>query len=578
MSRLARILHRRLFRSVVTGVLPSKDCVLPQILFHSFSSKSSARGNLLQAISTSTTSPYEHFFRYTSGRWLWDEENQLRERVVVFNVQELQRIAAESVGAQCCVSITKLAEGGYNKVFRLVMDNGSVAIARLPNPNAGPDQKTTASEVATMDFARTVLDIPVPKVFAWSAAAKNPVEAEYIIMEEAPGTQLGGVWDSKTIQDKIAIVDGIVEIQKKLLSVSFTRYGNIYFASDAFPGCEPAKVVGDISAQLKEDVEKRFSIGPVVDRDFWDGKRASMAIDRGPWDSPQSYLTAIADREIAWISKFANPKPPNDKFVASEAQNSPGSHLSLYKMFLRIIPYIIPPKKEVSVATLWHWDIHSANLFVEGNRITSLIDWQDIWAGPLFLQFRHPKLVDYNGEMLLKLPEVYESLEGDEKARTAEQVEKSLVLYFYESNTTKMNPVLGELLLMHQGRARRDTVNFAANTWDRDIIPFRQCLIRLERHWDDLGVDDPCPIHFTEEELQAHYRDGEGWNDRADFWDAIAGFVSRDGWTHNETYDQALEMFAQLREDLREEGQNTLIEKELGMKFEAQTTLAEKKS
>jgi hypothetical protein len=74
--------------------------------------------------------------------------------MLVFNVQELQRIAAESVGAKSCVSITKLAEGGYNKVFRLVMDNGSVAIARIPNPNAGPVHKMTASEVATMDFVR----------------------------------------------------------------------------------------------------------------------------------------------------------------------------------------------------------------------------------------------------------------------------------------------------------------------------------------------------------------------------------------------------------------------------------------
>jgi hypothetical protein len=105
-------------------------------------------------MSTNSTSLYEHFFRYTGGRWLWDEESQLRERLLVFNVQELQRIAAESLGARSCVSITKLAEGGYNKVFRLVMDNGSIAIARLPNPNAGPAHKTTASEVATMDFVR----------------------------------------------------------------------------------------------------------------------------------------------------------------------------------------------------------------------------------------------------------------------------------------------------------------------------------------------------------------------------------------------------------------------------------------
>jgi hypothetical protein len=98
---------------------------------------------------------------------------------------------------------------------------------------------------------------------------------------------------------------------------------------------------------------------------------------------------------------------PNDIFVASEAQNSPSAHISLYKRFLDIVPYLPPKSQKLSSSTLWQWDIHSANLFVEGGRIVSLIDWQDVWAGPLFLQFRHPKLVDYNGEVLLKLPENY---------------------------------------------------------------------------------------------------------------------------------------------------------------------------
>jgi hypothetical protein len=151
-------------------------------------------------------------------------------------------------------------------------------------------------------------------------------------------------------------------------------------------------------------------------------------------------------------------------------------------MFLHTIPYLFPPNKKLSVSTLWHWDIHSANIFVEGNRISSLIDWQDTWAGPLFLQFRHPKLVCYNGEVLLKLPEIYESLEeGDEKARIRRQVEKSIVLYTYETETNKINPLLGEILHIPYGRTRRETVQFAANTWDNDIIPFRQCLIRFER-------------------------------------------------------------------------------------------------
>jgi hypothetical protein len=32
------------------------------------------------------------------------------------------------------------------------MDNGAQVVARIPNPNAGPDFFTTASEVATLQF------------------------------------------------------------------------------------------------------------------------------------------------------------------------------------------------------------------------------------------------------------------------------------------------------------------------------------------------------------------------------------------------------------------------------------------
>jgi hypothetical protein len=100
----------------------------------------------------SKSQQYEQFFHYTSGRWLWDEEQELSARCMKFNVAELKRIAAESIDAKYCVSMVKVAEGGYNKIFKLVMENGAVAIARIPCPNVGPAFKTTASEVATIDF------------------------------------------------------------------------------------------------------------------------------------------------------------------------------------------------------------------------------------------------------------------------------------------------------------------------------------------------------------------------------------------------------------------------------------------
>jgi len=67
-------------------------------------------------------------------------------------VPGLKETAVNVSGARACTKITKLAEGGFNKVFQLTMDDGLSLIARIPMPNLGAVSKIIASEVATMDF------------------------------------------------------------------------------------------------------------------------------------------------------------------------------------------------------------------------------------------------------------------------------------------------------------------------------------------------------------------------------------------------------------------------------------------
>ncbi|EMD61142.1 hypothetical protein COCSADRAFT_345271 [Bipolaris sorokiniana ND90Pr] len=82
-------------------------------------------------------------FCYTSERWLWNEREQLGARYRRFDVLGLQQAACN-----------------YNKAYCLEMEDRRKVIAKVPHPNAGPRVITTSSEVATMDFARTILKIP----------------------------------------------------------------------------------------------------------------------------------------------------------------------------------------------------------------------------------------------------------------------------------------------------------------------------------------------------------------------------------------------------------------------------------
>ena len=172
----------------------------------------------------SSQSEINHLFNYTTGRWLWNEHAQLAARRVSFNIPALQDAACRATSTSKCLSLSKIGEGNYNKAYRLVMDDGQRVVAKVPHPNAGPKGLTTASEVATMEFVREVLVVPVPRVLAWSAEEGGEVGAEYIIMEEAQGRQLSGVWGDLPLQVRCGIVEEVVEVERKMLSLSFDKY------------------------------------------------------------------------------------------------------------------------------------------------------------------------------------------------------------------------------------------------------------------------------------------------------------------------------------------------------------------
>ncbi len=195
----------------------------------------------------------------------------------------------------------------------------------------------------------------------------------------------------------------------------------------------------------------------------------------------RDYVAAIVHREIAWIEEFADPKSPSDPFYTSQAQNSPEAHISLLQRLLKVTPFLIPQDADMTASTLWHSDIHASNIFVSKGRITSLIDWQAAWMGPLFIQVRQPGLLDHRGEILLKLPENFKELEVDEQNRLNEQVSTSILLHVYETHTATQNPLLSRLYRLQHGKTRTQPILFAGDTWQDDILPLRESLIRVDR-------------------------------------------------------------------------------------------------
>lgn len=128
---------------------------------------------------------------------------------------------------------------------------------------------------------------PIPRIHAWSAEPSNPVGAEYIIEEKASGSSLGQHWHNIPMKLRVDIVDQIVDVERKLMSVDVSKHGCVYYRTDLeriSQGYTPLDEVLPSSGLAPElnDLLSCFALGPLNDPRFWEGERAVMKLDRGP--------------------------------------------------------------------------------------------------------------------------------------------------------------------------------------------------------------------------------------------------------------------------------------------------------
>lgn len=83
--------------------------------------------------------------------------------------------------------------------------------------------------------------------------------------------------------------------------------------------------------------------------------------------------------------------------------------------------------------------------------------------------------------MLLERPGNFDALDAEEQAEIKQMIFRSTLFQLYLMETKKHNPGLAKLSDLDHGKTRRLPVEFAGNTWDDDIVSFRESLINVER-------------------------------------------------------------------------------------------------
>ncbi|KAI0327983.1 protein kinase subdomain-containing protein PKL/CAK/Fmp29 [Cubamyces sp. BRFM 1775] len=507
---------------------------------------------------------YEHeLFNYTSGRWLVNEDVRLAERMRTFNVNELRRLAAQSAGrtSQDVDTIVKLDEGGFNRIFLITMQDGFRMVARIPYPVMVPKFYAVASEVATMRFLRAK-GLPVPEVYDYSPTPDNAAETEYIFMEYVAGTKLTDIWMELEEAGIASIVRQMVELETQIMSIPFPAGGSLYYADDLQKAPR-----GTMGIPIPLDGE-RFCVGPDTRLPMWYGRRSQLDVDRGPYETPEAVLAAVAFKEAAYLERFGRPLLPfqRERREAYEyEEQSPLDHSKNLELYRRIAPLLVPKEAPSRAFCMRHPDLQPSNIVVSTSsdssgsgssrlKIVGLLDWQHTVILPLFLLAGIPgRLQNYDdpaSQALTppSLPEDMDKLGKSDYMKVYGLYHARLVHYHYAKNTMELNEPHHDALWDLVCIFIRRLFDRAGAPWEGETHDLKALLVEVTERWAELaGVDVPCPIEFDPHDVSKT----KAFSERLQLSDenyagcqAIIGFET-ETWVPNEHYERA-KAFAEL--------------------------------
>ena len=233
------------------------------------------------------------------------------------------------------------------------------------------------------------------------------------------------------------------------------------------------------------------------------------------------YWISICRREANWISKFATPRDENDPLRQMDSQEDPGSHVDLLQRCITLAPYL-QTTASAAAPVLWHHDVNTSNILIssdENPKIISILDWQNVSIGPLYLQFNDPEFVSID----FVRPDEHETSHVYQRPLESNETEIA-------NETVLLNQHYRQILSSHAPSVSyaldvpfRETLGIlildSARSWEKrkGIVFLRQGLINIWRNWKDYGLSGQAPIAFTPKELETHLEDGRGMDGNRDF-------------------------------------------------------------
>jgi hypothetical protein len=278
--------------------------------------------------------------------------------------------------------------------------------------------------------------------------------------------------------------------------------------------------------------------------------------------SINEYLHSRAARELACIDQFSS-YPGQQGLFSGPNQYHPTKALKVgvLREYLKVATRIMPKDVNLSKPALWHPDLHGDNIFVDPSqptKILNIIDWQAVNISPLFLQARHPSLIEFEGPIPegfkpITLPDDFDTM-SEEAQHQAKVLRAAQSLYkLYEITMLQQCPEIARALRF------RDTlqgqITGIASSIFSDGEPILQgMLIRLQDEWAKcVGTSMPCPLSFTANDRAQQQRLEASWSEGVELMHEvlteIGAYQGWDGWVNHSNYSVYKERLARCREN-----------------------------
>ncbi|EGW34707.1 uncharacterized protein SPAPADRAFT_57771 [Spathaspora passalidarum NRRL Y-27907] len=506
------------------------------------------------------------FFQYTWGSWLTDDKLKKKQRETVFSIEGISTLVDELNGHKgdgtintpkqlkdgtsilshnlneeilgklgqgtsklLIKSIASVYEGKHHRIYKLLLSTGKELALRIPY-KLESDFAISAkikSEVATLDFLNLKLGLNVPKVLAYGESKSNQLQTPFILQEFIDGSLLMKNWnpllpDSEGSAKHLKeVIDPIADFNDKLLSITFNKYGSLYFKNDV-----DVKLQSDLPYEGETDnvLANRWRIGPSVERPFTKNKgkltKAQIEQYSGPWTNPVDVITSVADIELENAKTRLSLVQADAGEVTSEDLLK--KQVTTFEHFKQIGAKLLNPTsksimnvEELFKPRLYVPDLDPLNVIVKDGE-HYFVDFEGATIKP-FILTNYPNFVAYHGAKVFDLEQDipgYNEMDEVEKQQYEFMYYKTRNERLWEVELNNKRHDLIAVASPHIKLLKSPYIQTLEMKSDKDYLYIEGSIIQLQAMWDSYVANEltntsesEFPVEYTEAELDQHQTD-----------------------------------------------------------------------